>query len=84
MENAHDNRASKRQKLTRGAECILKWALIPATMYLLFVDNIALKALTGITDMVYQIGAPPEDPAALLTILFLTVVTCCILLFLFD
>lgn len=31
MENTHDNRTSKRQKLTRGAECIFKWVLISAT-----------------------------------------------------
>jgi hypothetical protein len=84
VENTHDKRVSKHQKLRRGIGGILKWALIPAIMYLLFVDNIALKALTGITDVVYQIGVPPEDPVALLAIPFLTVVTYCLLLFLFD
>ena len=52
-------------------------------MYLLFIDAIALKALTGITDMVSQIGVP-EDTAVLLSIPFVACAVFSLLLFLFD
>lgn len=52
-------------------------------MYLLFIDAIALKALTGMIDMASQIGAP-EDTAALLSIPFVACTVFSLLLFLFD
>lgn len=83
MENTHNNRSSKHQKSMREIWHIFKVMLLGVTMYLLFIDAIALKALTGITDMASQIGAP-EDIAALLSIPFVACTVFSLLLFLFD
>lgn len=83
MGNTHDNRAGKHQKSMREIWHIIKMILLGVTMYLLFIDAIALKALTGITDMVSQIGVP-EDTAVLLSIPFVACAVFSLLLFLFD
>lgn len=83
MENTHDSRAGKHQKSMRGIWHIFKMMLLGVTMYLLFIDAIALKALTGMIDMASQIGAP-EDTAALLSIPFLACAVFSPLLFLLD
>lgn len=83
MENTYNSRADKRQKLMREIWHIIKMMLLGVTTYLLFIDAIALKALTGITDMASQIGAS-KDTAALLSIPFLACAVFSPLLFLLD
>jgi hypothetical protein len=83
MENTHDNRAGKHQKLMGGIWSIFKGVLLGVIMYLLFIDAIALKAMTGMADMASRIGVP-EDIAALLSMLFLACAVFSLLLFLLD
>lgn len=83
MENTYDNRAGKRQKSMREIWHIFKMMLLGVTMYLLFIDAIALKALTVMIDMASKIGAP-EDTTVLLSIPFLACAVFSLLLFLFD
>ena len=83
MENTHDNRAGKHQKSMRGIWHIFKVILLGVIMYLLFIDAIALKALTEMIDMASQIGVP-EDTAALLSMPFVACAVFSLLFFLFD